>query len=227
MSTVLTADSVCLPGMACPPPLSRCPSQLEHGNGRLQRFNRMYERVLAVRDAMLQTFGSLQPGTTQHAQAAEAAQALLERQASAAVPGAAAAVPGAAAAAAARGFERALCELPTEAEMDEAAPSEDTEAASVAEPAATAAQQAVSSAASADQPAPAPPPTGGGGGRDSAADGGDGLAAGELRLGGVPPRNLLGEAYRTGIADVLDGSALRQVRWSVVGWLITCLGERP
>jgi hypothetical protein len=84
------------------PPAPPPPAQLEDENERLQRQNSIYERVLAVRDAMLDTFTSLHPPPG-------------------GLRGAAGEQPMSAAA---RGLAKAIRNLPSEGELDAAEPSQ-------------------------------------------------------------------------------------------------------
>ncbi|KAL4458240.1 hypothetical protein ABPG75_013105 [Micractinium tetrahymenae] len=188
--------------------------QLRVENELLQRQNRMYQRFLAVRDAMLHALTTLEPAE----QAEQAGQA---RQALAAAP-----QPWPAAAAAAQGLARALEALPTEEQMEEAAPTSPAEG---------------ESGASADGEAPAAAT--GTRGADSSSSSPVGSAAAQaagaaeapaqqpqqpedeqqqqqqqpmeldaaVLPGGSPPQSVLGEAHRTGTSSALDGSALQEV----------------
>ena len=109
---------------ALPPWPSPCPPchclQLEGENARLHRQNRIYEKVLAVRDAMLQTFTSLHPTAAEQLQQQQAQQQqqMHQQQQAAAAAAAAAVTPTSSAA---QGLVKALDELPSEHEMDAAA----------------------------------------------------------------------------------------------------------
>ena len=168
----------------------------------------MYERVLAVRDAMLRTLTTLEPAVQ-----AEAGQTQL-------------------AAAAAQGLARALEALPTEEEMEDAAPRGPAEG----EPGTSAGGKALASAAasqgadSVDSRAAssfavqvtdaAEPPEQQGQQSTAQQQQQDqqqqqqGQPAGldVPQLPGGPPQTVLGDAHRTGTAGALDGGALRGVQ---------------
>lgn len=142
----------------------------------------MYAKVLAVRDAMLQTFCTLQPAEEQQQrrqlqQLLQAEQQQRQQQAAEADT-----------ALAAQGLALALDQLPSDVEINAAEPDTPT-----SDPADIAAQPGASDSA-----------TAGPGDSDTASGVPEVQAAG-------PPQFLLGEAHRTGTADSLDGSALQGV----------------
>ena len=176
-------------------PLPWPPVQLEEEINLLQAQNRMYQKVLAVRDAMLQTFAHL-PRPEEQAQAAGGA----EKQAETVTVPAQPEVP-APATAAAQGLAAALSELPSEGEMHAAAPAPQSVTAMEVE------EEGGPSAAS----APQPPSLGEGSPAPGSA--GDSCAAtcGAASHSSPPPQSLLGEPHRLGTAAELDGSALQGV----------------
>ena len=176
-------------GLHWPPCPPRTPApQLEGENARLHRQNRIYERVLAVRDAMLQAFTSLHPTASeqleqqqqqqQAAQQQQMQQLHLHQQRTAA---AAAATP---ASSAAQGLVKALHELPSEREMDAAAAP--AAAADAGAGAASQQQQKAQQAQQTQQPLVIQPDQ-------------------------PVPQSLLAEQHRSGSAAQLDGSALQKV----------------
>lgn len=178
--------------LTCPVPLRCALPQLGAEIEALRTQNRIYQKVLAVRDAMLATFTSLQPPEAQAAalQQPDAAAPTPAQQAQATL------LPQLPAPEAAGGLAHALSELPSEGELDAAAQS----SAAVQEQAAGEGAKVV----------PA-------GTEEAAGAAGSGLSSGDVGDGELParmgsaPQSLLGEAHRTGTASSLDGSALQEV----------------
>ena len=184
-------SACCSPSSSSVPPVVL---QLETEIAALRAQNRMYQRVLAVRDAMLQTFTSLQPPEAQAAalqQPSGAAPTSAEQQ------GPAVPAPQLPAPETAGGLVQALNELPSEGELEAAAQS--------AEVAGTHAQQVAGQE-------PLAGSNEGAAASGSSASGLEGSSGAEACAAvGPAPQSLLGEAHRSGTAHSLDGSALQEV----------------
>lgn len=183
--------------LTCPAPSLLAVLQLEVEIEALRAQNCMYQRVLAVRDAMLQTFTSMQPPEVQAAslQQAGAAPAQPQQQGQT-VP-----LPQLPAPEAAGGLAHALSELPSDGELEAAE------------------QSAASAEVQAAEEAAQEPQAGTHEGAAVASSGADGLQGSSSGLAvseagaavGSAPQSLLGEAHRSGVASSLDGSALQEV----------------
>lgn len=168
--------------------------QLETEIAALRAQNRMYQRVLAVRDAMLQTFTSMQPP---EAQAAALQQPSGATPTSAEQQGPVVPAPQLPAPETAGGLVQALNELPSEGELEAAAQS--------AEAADGQAKQVAAQELLADSNEGAAAT----GSSTSSLEGSSGAEA--CAAVGPAPQSLLGEAHRSGTAHSLDGSALQEV----------------
>ena len=159
-------------------------------NEWLHRQSIIYSKVLAVRDAMLQTFTSLQPSS--HGQRAPADKP---------------SVLPSPACAAAHGLAGALEELPSEREMDDAAPMDGDGSPSQLSPRFSGAESAAAAAAKPDEQAAQQAES-----DELPGDASGGASSSSASLDAVQSmQQTLGEQHRSGTASQLDGSALRKV----------------